>query len=173
MAKRIIYSNVFTNEAYNDAMHTLICNGNENPSCNDIFDEMAYENDFVWEHEIGIINDFLCNKVFILFGTEKRWNGVRCVFDIVSCIDDIMEMLRECDEIEIYDENGHMYFYGTHHDGSVRLELRELNERGITYYEKWYNSLDDKRTEQYIGKMLRTDNYSKLPHYYEKVLGTK
>lgn len=35
----------------------------------------------------------------------------------------------------MWDENGHLFIHGAHHDGSVTVELRQLSDEGVDAYE--------------------------------------
>lgn len=118
----------------------------------------------------GFFNDkFKC----ILFGTVGRWNGTfvaSTIFDGNEFIDTIYKGLKDCDYVRIADENGHLYVSGTHHDGTVRYEIKILTDKGVRYLENWESHWGDKRTEQYVHSQIMR-YYSVLPYFAAKVYG--
>lgn len=174
MGKQIIYSNVFDGNKMQEAVDNLKEAGIENPSDGQITDNMIFKDKMSWDGFVCDMEAFMHNKTFVLFGTENRWNGPVSGFDIVESLDDIMDILKSCDEIEFSDHDGHFFVTGWHHDGKITMEMRELNDKGIMYYENWFRAdpYADSRPESFIAKKLKTEKYSKLPHYCETMWGT-
>lgn len=44
-------------------------------------------------------------------------------------------MFADCEIQKVWDENGHLFIHGAHHDGSVTVELRQLSDAGAEAYE--------------------------------------
>lgn len=171
MAKLMIFSNEFSEKVFEETKQALIEAGIDNPSDNDIFDVIEENNDLAFCNVKSELERIICNhEMCIAVGSQTRWNGTHFGFSIVSSIDDIVNLLWHCDEFEIYDENGHLYFSGSDHDESVCFELRSLNERGKTYYERWNNSFNDKRTATEVWKKLASVNYSNSIKYFKENL---
>ena len=170
---RVIYNNYDLWENEEAAREYLAENGIENPTDDQIWDELYYEDEMEWDAAKEELENFFDGKTWILVGEAGRWNGS---YSVGTIFDDFMKMFyeaaRDCDYIKIYDENGHFYLNCSHHDGSNFYEIKQITERGLAYYDNWENNWDDKRTEEYIHNQIM-EKYSTLPHFAHKVYGCK
>lgn len=128
-----------------------------------------YDEEMDWE----ILNDILDNFFdtegdygFLICGTVGRWNGT---YDGGKYFNSAREFwrtgaLEDCGYVKLYDENGHMFINGSHHDGSNHFEVKMLTRKGKDLLEKWNYDYDDKRTEREIHQIIMKSNlFSKLP----------
>lgn len=155
-----------------DAVEILKENGIENPTEDQIWDEIMFQSNSNWEDEKHELRKFFDDKTCILMGENERWNGKRKAGTIFT---DFMEMyykaMKDCDYVHIYDINGHLYFKCSHHDGTNFYEIKILTDRGIEYLENWdYGPSSDKRSEQYVHEHI-FKRYSKLPHFAHNIYG--
>lgn len=73
-------------------------------------------------------------------GGIGRWDGTRYGLTVFETIDDLLygrqTPFRDCeiDSIEEDAENGSLFIHGSHHDGSVFIEIRQLSEAGEAVY---------------------------------------
>lgn len=173
MGKQVIYSSFFSQEKYEKAKQSLKEIGIENINEDDISDQMLFFDYLDAEGFQLDLDSLMDGKLFIMECNIERWNGSDVRYKIVKNYNDIMEVLRCCDEIEVSDIDGHLYISGSHHDGTNTYQLKELNARGVAYYERWNETppWEDSRTEPYICKKLVTSKYSKLPRYWEQLYG--
>lgn len=177
--KRTIYDNYNLRKTYpdEDVMEMLIDRGYEK---NDITDEIMWEerysqDEFDWEYaEFELKNFFLNNgNKWMLFGEVGRWDGVYKAGTLFETFNDFFyEATKDCNYINFYDENGHLYLTCTHHDGTCHYEIKEVTDKGIEYLENWECNWNDKRTEEYVHKQI-FNRYSRLPHFAHKVYGCK
>ena len=77
----------------------------------------------------------------IAYGSSRRWNGVSTGFSVHKTIEDALDTGREgtfadCEMERIWDENGHLYATGSHHDGGVTVELRQLTDKGVRAFKR-------------------------------------
>lgn len=70
----------------------------------------------------------------LVLGSIGRWDGTYSGGQVVETYRDFIELLEDCDYIEIYDNNGYITVEGIHHDGRVQFTIKELTEAG----ENWY-----------------------------------
>lgn len=114
------------------------------------------------------IQDFdklLNGSRFVLIGWQTRWDGTSGGGDVLTHAIEIFKYLRDCDEFQVYEQKGHLYVRGVHHDGSVQLEIKILNKRGEEYYSRHYYDMSYKKV------LSLFNNYSVLPHYFKRVFG--
>lgn len=172
---RTIYDNynLWNDSNVKEAKEVLLeRDGNENPSDNDIWDELNDEDNINWKEEkYELLKFFDDGSTWILRGTNGRWDGSHEAGTIFT---DFMEMfnkaMKDCDYVKLYDENGHFYFQCSHHDGTNCYEIKKLIENGIKYLENWEYDWNDKRSERYIHDQIMK-RYSVLPHFAHKVYG--
>lgn len=73
-------------------------------------------------------------------GSIGRWDGTRHGFTVFDTLDDLLygrhTPFKDCeiDSIEEEAEKGGLFIYGSHHDGSVSIEIRQLSEAGEAVY---------------------------------------
>lgn len=78
-------------------------------------------------------------------GSVGRWDGTRTgmtVYDNLKAALDTApsrfgggNVLADCDIEKVWDENGHLFVHGAHHDGGVDVEIRQLTDAGAEAYE--------------------------------------
>lgn len=130
---RTIYDNynLWNDSNVKEAKEVLLeRDGNENPSDNDIWDELNDEDNINWKEEkYELLKFFDDGSTWILRGTNGRWDGSHEAGTIFT---DFMEMfnkaMKDCDYVKLYDENGHFYFQCSHHDGTNCYEIKKLTE---------------------------------------------
>lgn len=170
---RTIFNNHNLWDDYKDyAVKTLKENGIENPTEDQIWNEIVFQNDQDWEDKKNELERFFDGKTSIIMGENERWDGKRKAGTIFT---EFMEMyhqaMRNCYYVHIYDINGHLYFECSHHDGTNLYEIKILTDKGIQYLENWeYGSSSDKRNEEYVHEHI-FKRYSKIPHFAHNVYG--
>lgn len=78
-------------------------------------------------------------------GSVGRWDGTSSgmmVYDDLKAALDTSpsrfggdNVLADCDIEKVWDENGHLFVHGAHHDGAVDVEIRQLTDAGTATYE--------------------------------------
>lgn len=171
--ERVIYDNYNKDGLYEEAKEYLIENGNEDPSENEIWNEVYFLEEMYYEDDTYELKKILDNGEFIAVGTCGRWDGnFAGGFIFNSWRDLTCKLFTDCDYFKFWDENGHLYMQCSHHDGTHSVEIRKLTEKGINRYNNWVYNWSDKTPEREIHKKLFTDShYSKLINYAHTVWG--
>lgn len=171
--ERIIYDNYNLWDDYNEfAKETLASNGIENPSENDIWEEINFQDSIYWEDCKETLRDFFDgDSKWLLQGHVELWHGTYGGGFVFTSFDQMWHKTTvDCEFFKLYDVNGHFYLKCSHHDGTNLYEIRKLTEKGIAYYERWEDSHYDKRSEKDVHNMLNK-RYSTLPHFASKIYG--
>ena len=137
------------------------------------FDEM---NDVYWEDEREILNRFFDgSKQYLIRGYMGRWDGTHAAGHVFDDFDEMFyQAARDCDYWKIWDENGHLYFKCSHHDGTNLFEIKRLTQKGADFLEKWENNFGDFRTTKEAHGIIWNSNFfSGLPYYARAVYGCK
>lgn len=153
-----------------------------------LFDACAEDNDWqtkndvpdslIWEtiycHLENEYNDFtkeldryLSSGVFIMQGFCGRWNGPVDCGQFIRNYNDIRSGIEHLDYIKFYEQNGHFYIEGSHHDGSDKYELKQLTDKGIALAERHWFAHD----RALHNKIMQNSNYSKLPRIARAIYG--
>ena len=170
--KRMIYdhNNIYDDCVWEGAKQDLIDSGNEDPTDNEVWDRVYLYDEDDWGMEKARLKEVFDNGKFLAVGICGRWNGNFAGGFIFDNLDELLERFRDCN-LTIWDENGHFFIEGSHHDGTHHVEIRQLTPKGEQYYENWEWG-DDNRTEQQCHQKLFTDShYSKLIHFAHKFYG--
>ena len=95
-------------------------------------------------------------------------------------------MFADCEIQKIWDENGHLFLTGAHHDGSVSVELRQLTNDGADAYEAIHDAEDswepftingreydggDQSIIQALRDLWDDPDLAEVPRYMEKAFG--
>ena len=133
--------------------------------------EVYSKSEWDWQDFQVDFNNFLKKSTngFLLVGTCGLWDGTYSGGCYVNEFDDLHRFWRDCRDIKVYDEGGHLYFKAAHHDGTNYAELKELTCKGSNYAanHRWDR-------DQEVHKTLWNSNfYTRLPHYAHKVWGLK
>ena len=102
------------------------------------------ERDFT--EEMASLRSFLDNgNPLIVSGSIGRWDGTRTGFTVYDNFDAAIDtspsrfggdnVFADCEIQKVWDENGHLFIHGAHHDGNVTVELRQLTDAGAVTYE--------------------------------------
>lgn len=164
----IVYTNCNMDERYEDAKNYLIDDGNENPTEAEIWDEINFEMDIEWEEAKSEMDEFFADEKWVIYGLIERWDGIYTVGLVFSDFNAVLQKLgRDCDKMEIIDDNGQFLLNCGHHDGNNHFEIRKLTKDGIKLYEDWQDNPRDVRREKEIIQILMKD-YSMFPHFMNK-----
>ena len=171
--ERIIYDNYDLD--YDGAKEYLHEQGNEDPTESEIWAEANFQDEINWYEIKAELENVFNDGNFLAVGTCGRWNGNFAGGFIFETFQELMNHFSDCDYIKFWDENGHFYLKGTHHDGTHHVEIKEITKKGKDYYDNWdFGPITDKRTEMEIHKKMFSDShYTKLINYAHKYYGCK
>lgn len=146
----------------------------------------------------------LGGNTIIAVGSIGRWDGMRQGFTSFENFEDAIDtspsrfglgnVFADCEIQKIWDENGHLYVHGAHHDGSVTVELRQLTGAGMMALETMEESggwgepftivgthetdwafLTYDGSEQSVAKFFRDllsePSFAPLPRFMEQCFG--
>lgn len=103
-------------------------------------------NAYDMEHDDFLIDDILtdirerCDAAdgIIIRGRVGLWNGTFDAGAVLETFNDFYyKAVRDCDYLNIYDENGDIIFEFIHHDGTNVFTLRTLTARAMRFYKAW------------------------------------
>lgn len=132
--KVTLYSNEFDSERYEAARQFLLEASGEEPTNSEIFEELCVEDDINWDDFKSEYKEYFNTNNFVVRANLGRWNGRFSSGKIMTGgWNDFLRVIRDYDNLEIVDNNGHLEIVGHHHDGTDYLEIRELTEKGDEY----------------------------------------
>jgi len=172
--ERVIYDNYNLDEMYDDCRQYLIDEGiDDDPPDDAVWQEIWATDSFYWEEEEGKLREVFDNGDFIAVGTCGRWDGTYAGGFVFDNFNSLMGRFRDCDYIRIWDENGHFYVKGSHHDGTHFVEVKEITDKGNQYYDNWnWSGGNDKRTRREVHKRMFNDShYTHLINFAHRFYG--
>lgn len=107
------------------------------------------------------------DNLYLLTGTCGRWNGPAEGGKFIRTVDDFYSCIGHLDGVCIYDENGHLYVTGYHHDGSDRYEIKRVTKKGAELAYRNYYACD----RALHSTIMRNNIYSGLPYMAKRVYG--
>lgn len=130
--KTIFVNNYHFDDEYENEIRNEIFECGDYQSINDISMDMIYnrmseydEDDLIYfKHEFNRLH-----KTYLLAGHVGTWRGNMKGGMIINSFDDICDFLNDCMYYKIYEENGHVYVQGSHHDGDNFAELFEITKK--------------------------------------------
>ena len=151
MVKHIVFENYNVLDYEDEVRQSLIDNGMENPSQEEVWN-ICYEDSNIWfENEESELKK-LSEGSLIAIAEVGRWNGRFSGYkDISSLVD---TLYTNCDYEELFvDSYGNLRKRESHHDGTNSILYRYWKE-GITETQK-----DNFRQKIYEGNCTNTDIY--------------
>lgn len=114
----------------------------------------------------------------LVAGSASRWNGSSTGINIYSDFESAIDtsparfgsenIFADCEFDKIWEEDGQLFISGSHHDGSVSVEIRQLSEEG----EKLFFEVSDCNGEvdlydlqlEVMGNIYREGDENKFIH---------
>lgn len=133
-------------------------------------DEVYFYEEWDWREAEADLKRFIDKSPygFLLCGTVGRWNGSFAGGYFVREFDDLDKCWQDCDYIKIYDEDGHLHIYCSHHDGNNSYEIKELTAEGAAFRNKYEWDMDDRELHKALWE---NDNYTQPAYYAHKMWG--
>lgn len=169
--ERIIFDNFETDIDREDAIENLLANGIEDPSEDEIWDEIKFLEEDNWNLEKDRMEEIFNNGDFLAIGTCGRWNGNFPGGFIFSNYNELMQRFTDCDYFKIWDENGHFYVTAAHHDGRHSIEIKQLTERGKARYDRWDLEWGKETEREIHEKLFHDSHYTKLINFAHRFYG--
>lgn len=164
----IIFSNYNPWSDYaKSAAISLLDQGIENPSEEEILEEVYNLNSEDWSSVKESLEEFFDNDIWIARGTVGRWDGKYEAGFIFCDLDELFsKACKDCNYWEISEKKGHLFLKCSHHDGDNFFEIKKITDRGLEFLDNWENGYRPLRTERTIHDSIMR-NYTVLPRYLE------
>ena len=172
MKEVLLYDNYDSYGWYEDAKQCLIENGIEEPTDEQIWEEIADWERTGWEDMLYELKDKVDDCVLVS-GTCGTWRGnfaggkVMYSGDKPRWADSMLDWVlsecgKDCDYFKIgINESGNLFVQCTHHDGTNYYEIKNLTDKGMTAFSDWeYSTRFQKLSEQEMHeKLYNSDGY--------------
>jgi flavodoxin len=141
----------------------------DNVSEQTIWDYISELENMEWENMLEELANIDNYKKCVAFGTAGTWQG-RCdcgkIYDTIE--DAINGIIKDCDYIKVWSENGHLYLKASHHDGTHNFEIKPLTYKGWEIFDSWESgycgeSLYNKSCWEVLDMLFNCNLFSKLP----------
>lgn len=121
--------------------------------------EIAFREEIDFQYFKDKFTQLLSAGYCLLVGTCGRWNGPAKGGKFIETYNDFASAISHLDYLKIEDNNGHLYIYGYHHDGSDHYEIKQLTAKGYEYARNNYFAHSRKLHETIMNNSF----YSRLP----------
>ena len=144
----IIYSDLNT-DAYYEKARTFLADefldGRiEEITKDDIEDCVRQDLEDDWDNLIrGVLVGNIEKDKFVAIGTIGRWDRTYIGWTPLRDWRDFINLLDDCDYIEVEDRDGQVILTGIHHDGTNQYELMRFTKEGFDFYME-HDELSDK-----------------------------
>lgn len=170
-----IYSNYDLYKNFDETKQFLIDEYEmEDPSDEQVWARINDDDGWAWDDAWDDLTSFFKNKPVIMTGTFGAWNGTYKGGKIGWFADLWYDLVKECDYVEITDNNGHFLIRCSHHDGTNNVEVKLLTDKATTLVENWEDNVDGKYNygeEKLHDKIMGCNFLSKIPHFAKTVYG--
>jgi len=120
-----------------------------------------------WNEAKWLLDRFIYkSNTLLLTGNVGTWQGQRRGGFVFDTFEELSKAWENCDFLEIYEENGHLYIDCSHHDGGNSYEIKELTDKGWDY---WNDHEGDMSEEELHTKLWNSNFFTKLPRFSEKL----
>ena len=176
MTKTIVYYDDTNNyDKFNEARDLLYerfadsnCwSSKEDIPSSSVYEEIDEQNKTDWIYISHILEDMFKTNHYIITGTCGRWNGSCDCGTFISSINELTNFISHLDSVRLYEQDGHFYITGYHHDGQDHYEIKQLTKKGYAYASN-RDFAHDKRLHNTITKY---NLFSCLPRIYTKIYG--
>ena len=160
---RILYDN-YDGYSYEDAKRDCIERHIEDypndidyiPTDTEIGDEINFVDQITWENtEQELRRIFDSGDTFIMQGSCGTWSGRLVAGGVINNFNELCRAWNNCDYLKIYvDRYGRFNIESSHHDGTNYFIVKQLNDKGLNYYDKHGSNI-------YSDRQLFTSKYSK------------
>lgn len=157
--KVTLYSSEFDSERFEAAKQFLLEDRGEEPTDNEIFEELCVEDDIFWSDFESEYKEYFNTNYFVVRANLGRWNGRFESGKIMTGGWKDFIRVIDYDDIKIVDNNGHLEIIGKHHDGTDYLEIRELTHKGYEYV----NIYNYGKSESELAQAVWNNFRSRLP----------
>ena len=132
-----------------------------------VYREMDEDRRREWDDFRADVEPVFAKDAYLLTGTCGRWDGPAQGGKFIHSFDDLLDCIRHLDYVKFYDENGHFYISGYHHDGSDHYEVKRLTKKGYEFADRNYFAHD-----RYLHTTIMRNNfYSALPRLAQRLYG--
>lgn len=97
-----------------------------------------------------VLKNYFDNHICIVDGYAGAWNGVYYGGNVTTSFEEIENLLSDCWYFELYDNNGLLRIEGTHHDGRVAFDVKELTSKGYDWYRNYSDDWVDRDALRYM-----------------------
>lgn len=178
--KTILYDNYDCR--FDEAEQELLAMYGEQPTDDQVWDYINDNDRMNWEDMLAVVRDYEKahgNPYWLAVGTSGQWYG-KCRGGIVcESFEELLQKIgRDCDYFHIeIDQYGRLNVNCTHHDGTNKVTVKALTEKGTdlwnTYLNNWCcyyhhenpkrykNEYDEYTYEQMHEVLFNSKTYSK------------
>ena len=175
MKSYVFYDDTADYEAYDDVRAYLFdLHGEDNgwETADDvpdnwIYDEISEQNNADWRELLHDLGRVFKEDCYLLTGTCGRWCGPAQGGKFINSTDDLLACIKHLDKVKFYEQDGHFYIDGYHHDGSDHYELKRLTKKGYEFADRNYFAHD----RQLHTTIMQNNFYSALPRLANRLYG--
>ena len=138
----------------------------ESPDCV-VYHEIELIQRSEWDDFMADLEYLFSKDSYLLTGTCGRWNGPAEGGKFVSSTDELLDCIKHLDFLKFYDQDGHFYITGYHHDGSDFYEMKRLTKKGYELASRNYFAQD----RQLHQTIMNCNIYSSLPRVATRLYG--
>lgn len=120
-------------------------------------------------------------------GVSKNWNGTTSGINVYKDFESAMDFFNGCVVDRIWDKDGQLFISGSHHDGGVQIELRQLTDAGQRLFDEYNteegfflpensiramgNTYREGDENRFIHNLFEDSEMCALPRYMERCFG--
>jgi hypothetical protein len=165
-----LYSNYFDDEkekwVRDDMIERRLEDNNKVPPTDDeVYQEWAnFYDSMLWDDFRDEIKHHLKDTWLVVSGSCGLWNGRAAGGNVVKGWEGVEQVMYDMDYVTVTDTGGMLCISCSHHDGSNYWEVRELTDKGLSWYDGHEDELDRRELVEglFYGKGLsRNINYAR------------
>lgn len=155
------WSDIFSDENIEFTREYLKAELEEEEVSDEKVEKRLYEdNELDFEYIGEVLSELFKNKNKLLVkGVESTWSGRGEGGKIIDEWSELLDIFSHCECIKIENEKGHLYVTGSHHDGGLEIEVKELTKKGEEYLDKHEYDMSDRELH---NKLWSSSNYTRL-----------
>ena len=75
----------------------------------------------------------------------------------------LQAILKDCDYVKIWSDDGHLFIKASHHDGTHEFEIKLITDKGYNVLEEWEDGEIDMTCYEMYNNLWENEEYTELP----------
>lgn len=134
------------------------------PTEQDVYYLIAIREEKDWKETKELLEQIDSCFGFIIKGHAGLWTGKHECMDRYYTMEEMLQaILKDCDYVKIWSDDGHLFIKASHHDGTHEFEIKLITDKGYNVLEEWEDGEIDMTCYEMYNNLWENEEYTELP----------